>query len=225
MVCGYILGSVEYLGHVIYPGGLGVQQAKVEAIARIPRPTDVSRFCAFMGLTNYYRRYVKGFNVTAKSLNQFLRQGVEWLMESDKLTGKLAQWALILQEYDFHVVHRPRVANLDADGLSRNPCTGQKYDTGARWHGEVDEEMVYGCHASAFMCLLREDSSTEDQLTSYSSQRMDGQSSDPEVEDGDMDQRDVHDDALVLKLLRTSMMSRTVSAKERDRVLQRTKRY
>jgi hypothetical protein len=43
---------VEYLGHVIYPGGLGVQQAKVEAIARIPRPTDVSRVCAFMGWAN-----------------------------------------------------------------------------------------------------------------------------------------------------------------------------
>ncbi len=51
---------MEYLGHVIYPGGLGVQQTKVEAIAHIPHPTDVSRVCAFMGLTNYYCRYVKG---------------------------------------------------------------------------------------------------------------------------------------------------------------------
>jgi hypothetical protein len=60
---------VEYLGHVIYLGGLGVQQAKMEAIARIPRPTDVSRVCVFMGLTNYYYKYVKGFNAMAKPLN------------------------------------------------------------------------------------------------------------------------------------------------------------
>ncbi|CAM6108287.1 unnamed protein product [Calypogeia fissa] len=52
--------------------------------------------------------------------------------ESSKLTGKLARWALILQEYDFQVVHRAGVANLDADGLSRNPCTSQQDDTGAR---------------------------------------------------------------------------------------------
>jgi hypothetical protein len=65
-------------------------------------------------------------------------------MESYKLTGKLARWALILQEYDFQVVHRPRVANLDVNGLSRNPCTSHEDDTGARWHGKVDEEMVLG---------------------------------------------------------------------------------
>ncbi len=64
---------MEYLGHVIYPGGLGVQQAKVEAITRISRPTDVSKVCAFMGLTNYYRRYVKGFSVMAKLLNMLLK--------------------------------------------------------------------------------------------------------------------------------------------------------
>jgi hypothetical protein len=65
-------------------------------------------------------------------------------MESDKLTGKLARWALILQEYDFHMVHKPGVANHDANGLNRNPCISQEDNTGARWHGEVDEEMVLG---------------------------------------------------------------------------------
>jgi len=68
---------VEYLGHVIYPGGLGMQQAKVEAIARIPRPRDVSRVRIFMGLANYYRMYVKGFNAMAKLLNM-LKLDQEW---------------------------------------------------------------------------------------------------------------------------------------------------
>jgi hypothetical protein len=69
---------VEYLGHVIYPGDLGVQQAKVEAIARIPCPTDVSRVRAFMGLANYNRRYVKGFSAMAKPLNMLLKLDQEW---------------------------------------------------------------------------------------------------------------------------------------------------
>jgi hypothetical protein len=96
-------------------------------------------------------------------------------MEFDKLTRKLARWALILQEYDFHVVHKPGVANLDADGLSQNPCTNQEDNTRVRWHGEVDEEMVPGWHALTFLCLLGVDFSMEGHVTSYSSQRVDGQ--------------------------------------------------
>jgi hypothetical protein len=76
--CKLFQESVEYLGHVIYLGGLGVQQAKVEVIARISHPTNVHRVRVFMGLTNYYRRYVKGFSVMAKPLNMLLKLDQEW---------------------------------------------------------------------------------------------------------------------------------------------------
>ncbi len=46
-----------------------------------------------------------------------------------------------------------------------------------------------------------------------------------EVGDGSTDHHDVHDDTLVLEFLRTSMVPSMVSAKERGRVLQQTKRY
>jgi hypothetical protein len=140
-------------------------------------------------------------------------------MESDKLTGKLARWALILQEYDFQVVHKLGVANLNANGLSRNPCTSQEDNTRARWHGKVDEEMVPSSHASTFLCLLGVDYNMEGHVTSYSSQMVDGQSSDPKVGDGSTSHHDVHDDTLVLEFLWTSMVRGMVSAKERDRVL------
>ncbi len=128
-------------------------------------------------------------------------QPLKWLMESDKLIGKLARWAFILHEYDFQVVHIPGVTNLDADGLNRNPCTNQEDNTRARWHGEVDDEMVLGWHASTLLCLLVVDSSTEGHMTSYSSQRVNGQSSDLEVGDGNTGHHDVHDDTLVLEFL------------------------
>jgi hypothetical protein len=76
--CKFFQESVEYLGHVIYPGGLEVQQAKVEGITRIPCPTYVSRVHTFMGLVNYYRKYVKGFSVMVKPLNMLLKLDQEW---------------------------------------------------------------------------------------------------------------------------------------------------
>jgi hypothetical protein len=76
--CKFFQESVEYLGHVIYLGGLGVQQVKVEVITHILRPTNVSKVRAFMGLANYYRRYVKGCSVMAKPLNMLLKLDQEW---------------------------------------------------------------------------------------------------------------------------------------------------
>ncbi len=52
------------------------------------------------------------------------------------------------------MVHKHGVVNLDANGLSWNPCTNQEDNTGARWHGEVDEEMVLGWHASVFFVFV-----------------------------------------------------------------------
>jgi hypothetical protein len=71
--CKFFQEIVEYLGHVIYPGGLGMQQAKVEAIPRNPHPMDVSKVRTFMGLANYCRRYVKDFSAMAKPLNMLLK--------------------------------------------------------------------------------------------------------------------------------------------------------
>jgi hypothetical protein len=36
-------------------------------------------------------------------------QPIKWLMTNDKLTGKLVRWALILQEYEFKVIHQPGI--------------------------------------------------------------------------------------------------------------------
>lgn len=78
----------------------------------------------------------------------------KWLMESDKLTSKLARWTLLLQEYDFEVVHRVGITNLDADGLSCNPSPSKDDLTSARWHGDYNDEAVPGWHAAAYLTLM-----------------------------------------------------------------------
>ena len=59
--CKYFNDQLAYLGHMIR--GLGVQHAKVDALQKILAPVDVPRFRVFLGLANYYRRYVKNFSL------------------------------------------------------------------------------------------------------------------------------------------------------------------
>jgi hypothetical protein len=53
---------------MIYLGGLGVQKVKVDAISKVQKLTNVSQLGAFLRLTNYYKRFVKGLNQIAKPL-------------------------------------------------------------------------------------------------------------------------------------------------------------
>ncbi len=51
---------------------------------------------------------------------------MKWLMTNNKLTGKLIRWALILQEYEFKVIHRPNIAHQNMDTMSWRPFTTSK---------------------------------------------------------------------------------------------------
>ena len=63
-------------------------------------------------------------------------QPLLYLMSSEGLTGQYARFALVLQEYNFTVEHRPGVKHQNADTLSRNPRASTADNSGAR----LDEE-------------------------------------------------------------------------------------
>ncbi len=67
----------------------------------------------------HFRPYLYGANFTLYTDHQ----PIKWLMTNDKLTGKLVRWALILQEYEFKVMHRSGITHQNANTMSRRPLT------------------------------------------------------------------------------------------------------
>ena len=231
--CHFVKPQVEYLGHTVSAEGLRPNPAKISAVKEFPIPKNVKDLRAFLGLCNYYRRFVKGFALIASPLNKLTSKNVKfswspecqtafetlkkalisapilsypdfhlpshlfvdasqtgigltlgqivdgverviayagrdlnpaernysatepealavidgikrfqpylqgqkftiytdhnalrWLMSLDDPSGRLARWSLLIQQFDFDIVHRPGVANGNADALSRRP-----YDT------------------------------------------------------------------------------------------------
>ena len=72
--CSFAQSSLEYLGHIISAAGVSTYPNKISAMLHWPAPTSFTELRAFLGLTGYYRRFVKGYGVLTKPLTNLLRQ-------------------------------------------------------------------------------------------------------------------------------------------------------
>ncbi|MCI48493.1 retrotransposon protein, partial [Trifolium medium] len=63
--CEFWLKEVSFLGHVISSRGIAVDPAKVEAVLEWGTPESVTEIRSFLGLADYYRRFIEGFSKLA----------------------------------------------------------------------------------------------------------------------------------------------------------------
>ena len=98
----------------------------------------------------HFRPYFYGQCFTLVTDHQPLR----WFMESDKLTSKLAMWALLLKKYDFEVIHRAGITDLNADDISRNPSLSDEDLTRARWYRDCNREAIPSWHVATYLILF-----------------------------------------------------------------------
>ena len=63
---------IQYVGHRISSKGVEVNGEKVKAMVNWPQPKVVTKFCGFLGLTKYYRCFVKGFGDVGAPVTKLL---------------------------------------------------------------------------------------------------------------------------------------------------------
>ena len=74
----FALGEVGFLGHCIKDGKLMMDESKIKAIQEWDPPTKVPQLRSFLGLDNYYRRFIKGNSVRAAPLTDLLKKSKAW---------------------------------------------------------------------------------------------------------------------------------------------------
>jgi hypothetical protein len=74
----HITDRVSFLGYVVTPQGIEVDQAKVEAIHGWPMPKTITQVWSFLGLADFYRCFVKDFSTIVAPLNELMKKGVHF---------------------------------------------------------------------------------------------------------------------------------------------------
>ena len=76
--CFFHQDKVEFLGFILSPEGLSMDEAKVKVIQDWPEPRKVKDVQSFLGFANFYRRFIQDYSKITVPLTRLTRKGTPW---------------------------------------------------------------------------------------------------------------------------------------------------
>ena len=121
--CLFMQERVTYCGHEIDKSGLWKTKDKVDAVLNAPVPQNVAQLRSFLGLINYYNRYLPNLATVIKPLNELLEKNRKWVWSDacQKAFENVKQ--LITSE--------PVLTHYDPKAPVRLACDASPYGLGA----------------------------------------------------------------------------------------------
>jgi hypothetical protein len=89
--CDFFKSELRFLGYVMTDTGEKPDPNKVKAVADWPLPQTAFEVCAFLGLANYFRKFIRGFAAMTAPLNNLLlgicKHEKSWQITPTRPTG------------------------------------------------------------------------------------------------------------------------------------------
>lgn len=132
--CQFLKEEVEFLGFKLSKAGLQPLENKVEAIKKMEAPTDKKLLKSFLGIINYYAKFVSNLATVLAPLYHLLHKDVPWEWGKDqKLAFNKAKSALssatLLAQFD---PNKETILTCDASPVGVGAILSQKDKEGIK---------------------------------------------------------------------------------------------
>jgi len=91
--CQFLVEKTKFLGYIISKDGIETDKSKIDAISKFQSPSCIKHLRSFLGLTNYYRKFIKDYTRYAKVLEGLCGKNKDkkliWTKECDEAFQKL----------------------------------------------------------------------------------------------------------------------------------------
>jgi hypothetical protein len=128
--CQFAMNEISYLGHIISDKGIKPDSLNIKAIKEMKPPTKVKALQRFLGMINFYRKFIPDCSKLAEPLNQLLRKDISWRWEEDQRKSfevmkniLCSEPILIIPDFE-----KPFVLETDASGYAIGTTLLQEQD-------------------------------------------------------------------------------------------------
>jgi len=120
--CKWKVREVGFLGMVIGPDGIKIEEEKVKEVVEWLIPKCVKEVQKFLGLANYYCQFIKGFASIARPLHDMIKKDKKW--------NWTERQEKVFRELKEQFTKEPVLATLDIDKKMRMEVDVLDYATG-----------------------------------------------------------------------------------------------
>ncbi|MBW0559204.1 hypothetical protein O181_098919, partial [Austropuccinia psidii MF-1] len=144
---------VKYLGYVVSSEGLKMNQEKVHQILNWPPPTNLKALQSFLGVANFYHRFIKNYSKKISSLTGFLEKDSHFPLNEEALRQfhQLKEAFTIAPILSHFNPSLPTIVETDASDYAMGAILSQISDSGKHpiafdTHKPLPAELNYEIH-------------------------------------------------------------------------------
>ncbi len=160
--CEFMKEEISFLGHRFSARGVEMEEDKIQAIQEWPTPTSVLEVQQFLGLCNYYRRFIHHYSHIAAPITALTQKNIpfQWNSQAqaafEELKRAMASRPILLTPDP----SKPYIVCTDSSGFAIGASLNQDHGNGMQpvaymSHKMTSAETKYPVHEQELLAIVR----------------------------------------------------------------------